>query len=53
MRSWATRGGSGEQELVARLPKGARVLELGCGAGVPDTQRLAARFQLTGVDVSR
>jgi cyclopropane fatty-acyl-phospholipid synthase-like methyltransferase len=41
-----------EEELVSRLHEGARVLELGCGAGVPDTQRLAARFQVTGVDVS-
>jgi ubiquinone/menaquinone biosynthesis C-methylase UbiE len=41
-----------EDELVSRLQDGARVLELGCGAGVPDTQRLAARFQVTGVDVS-
>jgi SAM-dependent methyltransferase len=41
-----------EDELVSRLHDGARVLELGCGAGVPDTQRLAARFQVTGVDVS-
>jgi ubiquinone/menaquinone biosynthesis C-methylase UbiE len=41
-----------EKEFVSRLHDGARVLELGCGAGVPDTQRLAARFQLTGVDVS-
>jgi cyclopropane fatty-acyl-phospholipid synthase-like methyltransferase len=41
-----------EAELVARLTHGARVLELGCGAGVPDTQRLAARFHVTGVDVS-
>jgi cyclopropane fatty-acyl-phospholipid synthase-like methyltransferase len=41
-----------EDELVSRLLDGARVLELGCGAGVPDTQRLAARFHVTGVDVS-
>ena len=41
-----------EDDLVSRLPDGARVLELGCGAGVPDTQRLAARFEVTGVDVS-
>jgi cyclopropane fatty-acyl-phospholipid synthase-like methyltransferase len=41
-----------EAELVSRLHDGARVLELGCGAGVPDTQRLAARFRVTGVDVS-
>jgi cyclopropane fatty-acyl-phospholipid synthase-like methyltransferase len=41
-----------EEDLVSRLQDGARVLELGCGAGAPDTQRLAARFQVTGVDVS-
>lgn len=41
-----------EDELVSRLQDGARVLELGCGAGVPETQRLAARFRLTGVDIS-
>jgi len=39
-------------ELVSRLPQGARVLELGCGGGVPDTRLLAARFRVTGVDVS-
>ncbi|HEX6763342.1 MAG TPA: hypothetical protein VF094_11140, partial [Gaiellaceae bacterium] len=38
-----------EEELVSRLHEGARLLELGCGAGVPDTARLAARFQVTGV----
>jgi ubiquinone/menaquinone biosynthesis C-methylase UbiE len=41
-----------EEKLVSRLQDGARVLELGCGAGVPDTQRLAARFKVTGVDIS-
>jgi cyclopropane fatty-acyl-phospholipid synthase-like methyltransferase len=41
-----------EEELVSRLREGSRVLELGCGAGVPDTQRLAACFQVTGVDIS-
>ena len=39
-------------QLVSRLPGGARVLELGCGSGVPDTQELAARFRVTGVDIS-
>jgi SAM-dependent methyltransferase len=39
-------------ELLARLPDGARVLELGCGGGVPDTALLASRFRLTAVDVS-
>ena len=40
------------RELTDRLADGARVLELGCGAGVPDTQLLASRFLVTGVDVS-
>ena len=34
------------------LPDGAAVLELGCGAGIPITQRLAERFTVTGVDLS-
>ncbi len=34
------------------LPKDARVLELGCGAGIPSTQRLARRFRVVGVDFS-
>jgi cyclopropane fatty-acyl-phospholipid synthase-like methyltransferase len=41
-----------EDDLMSRLDEGARVLELGCGSGVPDTQRLAARFRLTAVDIS-
>jgi len=44
-RRWA-------QQLTSRLSDGARVLELGCGAGVPDTHELATRFRVTGVDVS-
>jgi len=38
--------------LVEVLPRGAVVLELGCGAGGPTTHALATHFQLTGVDVS-
>jgi len=41
-----------EDELVSRLSDGARVLELGCGSGPPETKRLAERFRLTGVDIS-
>jgi cyclopropane fatty-acyl-phospholipid synthase-like methyltransferase len=41
-----------ENELVSRLEDGARILELGCGAGSPETKRLAERFRLTGVDIS-
>jgi SAM-dependent methyltransferase len=39
--------------LLDALPIGATVLELGCGAGIPTTQRLAERFAVTGVDISR
>ena len=39
-------------ELAARLPEGARVLDLGCGAGEPNARLLAQRFAVTGVDVS-
>jgi SAM-dependent methyltransferase len=38
--------------LMDRLPIGAEVLELGCGAGVPVTQALAERGHVTGVDIS-
>jgi cyclopropane fatty-acyl-phospholipid synthase-like methyltransferase len=41
-----------EDELVARLEPGARLLELGCGGGAPETRRLARQFALTGVDIS-
>jgi SAM-dependent methyltransferase len=41
-----------EEELASRLTEGARVLELGCGSGSPETKRLAERFRLTGVDIS-
>ena len=40
------------QELFDRLTRGARVLELGCGAGTSDTHLLAERFRVTGVDIS-
>ena len=39
-------------ELADHLPDGARVLELGCGAGVPATALLAQRFDVLGVDIS-
>ncbi|HUG64855.1 MAG TPA: class I SAM-dependent methyltransferase [Gaiellaceae bacterium] len=40
-------------QLTSRLEVGARVLELGCGAGIPDTRLLAERFRVTAVDISR
>jgi SAM-dependent methyltransferase len=39
-------------ELLMRLPEDARVVELGCGSGTEETQRLAGRFHVTGVDLS-
>ncbi len=39
-------------ELLDRLPRGAAVLELGCGQGTPTTRLLAERFNVTGVDIS-
>lgn len=48
---------AGERETYTRLlsdlvPVGARVLDLGCGAGVPTTRRLAERYVVTGVDIA-
>ena len=39
--------------LLDRLGDSGAVLDVGCGAGVPIAQSLAARHRLTGVDVSR
>ncbi|MFN8515517.1 MAG: class I SAM-dependent methyltransferase [Chloroflexia bacterium] len=38
--------------LMADLGPESRVLDLGCGAGVPVTRWLAERFRVTGVDMS-
>ena len=38
--------------LAAELPERARVLDLGCGSGVPVVRLLAERFDVTGVDIS-
>jgi cyclopropane fatty-acyl-phospholipid synthase-like methyltransferase len=39
------------EQLTSRLDDGARILELGCGAGT-DAARLSERFRVTGVDIS-
>jgi ubiquinone/menaquinone biosynthesis C-methylase UbiE len=39
-------------ELMDRLPANAKVLDAGCGAGIPISQMLSGRFQVTGVDFS-
>ena len=41
-----------EDDFVSRLEEGARVLDLGCGGGSPETKRFAQRFAVTGVDIS-
>ncbi len=38
--------------LEDRVPPGAAVLDLGCGAGVPIAARLARRYKVLGVDFS-
>jgi cyclopropane fatty-acyl-phospholipid synthase-like methyltransferase len=39
-------------DLLARLEDGSEILDLGCGRGVPFTQKLARRHRVTGVDIS-
>jgi ubiquinone/menaquinone biosynthesis C-methylase UbiE len=40
------------KQFSERLPAGAKVLDAGCGAGIPISQMLSERFQVTGVDFS-
>ena len=38
--------------IMSRLGDGARVLDIGCGAGIPISRTLAERFAVVGVDIS-
>jgi cyclopropane fatty-acyl-phospholipid synthase-like methyltransferase len=38
--------------FAADLPRGSRILDVGCGNGVPATQELASKHEVTGVDIS-
>lgn len=40
------------RQLARRVAPGARVLDLGCGNGVPATRELARRYAVTGLDLS-
>jgi SAM-dependent methyltransferase len=39
-------------DFMGLLPAGGSVLDLGCGAGVPSTRRLAETLTVTGADIS-
>jgi cyclopropane fatty-acyl-phospholipid synthase-like methyltransferase len=39
--------------LFDRVPAGSRVLDLGCGGGVPIARSLSRRYETVGVDISR
>ena len=38
--------------ITGRLTAGSRILDVGCGAGVPVAAQLAADFSVTGIDIS-
>lgn len=40
------------RQLHPRLATGARVLDLGCGCGIPVTAELTKRYRVTGIDLS-
>jgi len=39
-------------DFIQRLPADAKVLDAGCGAGIPISQMLSEHFDVTGVDFS-
>lgn len=39
--------------LLERLPKGSRVLDLGCGGGTPSTKELARTYKVVGIDFAK
>ena len=39
-------------KMVELVPAGGHVVELGCGNGTLETRELAARYRLTGIDIS-
>ncbi|MBD3189310.1 MAG: methyltransferase domain-containing protein, partial [Candidatus Heimdallarchaeota archaeon] len=40
-------------QFIKRIPEEGKVLDVGCGAGVPFTQHLAEKFEVIGIDISK
>lgn len=40
------------ERFLEQVPRGARVLDLGCGGGGTSTQALAERYEVLGIDIS-
>lgn len=40
------------EDIVRQVPNDRRILDLGCGGGVPVAQRLSTNYRVTGVDIS-
>ena len=38
--------------ITERLTPGSRILDVGCGAGIPVARQLATTFRVTGIDIS-
>jgi SAM-dependent methyltransferase len=55
---WASQAGTTDArervlaEFIRRTPPSARVLDLGCGSGIPSTRELSKSFDVTGIDAS-
>ena len=39
-------------EFSALIPKGGKILDLGCGGGIPFTKYLSKQFEVIGIDIS-
>jgi SAM-dependent methyltransferase len=39
-------------KFIEAIPQGGRVLDLGCGSGIPSTLELSKTFDVTGIDAS-
>src|SRR5919109_2942910 len=50
--AYASRTLSWLTELTSVVPTGTRILDLGCGSGIPVATHLARDYLVTGVDIS-